>query len=144
MKGRDKMFPIIKLDNPGEEEHGVIYHGMNEYAAQYGMGGTGGYFFAVYDTANKIIAAISGFDNFGPAEIGGLWVAEHYRHHGYGKALVSKAEAWGREKGCNAITVFTLKNWPACQFYQKLGFHIEYERPGHAQESIGCYLIKQL
>ena len=39
------MLPIVKIENPGEEEHGVIYHGMNEYAAQYGMQGTGGYFF---------------------------------------------------------------------------------------------------
>jgi len=138
------MFQIIKIDHPSEEDHGIIHYGMNEYAAQYGMSGTGGYFFAVYDAANKMIAAISGFDNFGPVEIGGLWVAEQYRNQGYGKALVSKAEMWGREKGCKAITVFTIKNWPACQFYQKLGFNIEYERPGHAQGSIGCYMIKQL
>lgn len=138
------MFPIIKIDHPSEEDHGVIYHGMNEYAAQYGMGGTGGYFFAVHDAASKIIAAISGFDNFGPLEIGGLWVAEQYRNHGYGKALVSEAEVYGIEKRCKAITVFTIKHWPACQFYQKLGFKIEYERPEHAQGSIGCYLIKRL
>jgi len=56
------MLPIIKIDHPSEKEHGVIYHGMNEYAAQYGMNGTGGYFFAVYDE-DKVIAAISGFDN---------------------------------------------------------------------------------
>lgn len=139
-----RMLPIVKIENPSEEEYGVIYHGMKEYAAQYGMQGTGGYFFVAYDENKKIIAAISGFDNFGPAEIGGLFVAEKYRNQGYGKALVMKAEEWGRAKGCKAVTVFTIKNWPAFKFYQNLGFKIEYERKGHAQGTIGCYLMKQL
>ncbi len=138
------MFRIVKIEKPSENDHGVIYNGMNEYAAQYGMEGTGGYFFAAYDKNKKIIAAISGFDNFGTAEIGGLWIAEKYRNQGYGKALVVKAEAWGREKGCKVITVFTIKNWPAFGFYQNLGFKIEYERKGHAQGTIGCYLIKEI
>lgn len=138
------MLQIVKIKNPNEEEHGVIYHGMNEYAANYGMQGTGGYFFAVYDENKNIIAAISGFDNFGPTEIGGLWVAEKYRNQGYGKALVMKAEEWGREKGCKAVTVFTIKDWPAFKFYQNLGFKIEYERKGHAQGFTGCYLIKEI
>lgn len=138
------MFSITRIDNPSEEDYGVIFHGMNEFAAQYNMHGAGSFFFAAYDSENKMIAAMSGFDNFGPAEIGGLWVAEQYRNKGYGKILISKAEEWAREKGCGAITVFTIKSWPACHFYQKLGFKIEYERLGHAQGSIGCFLIKKM
>jgi ribosomal protein S18 acetylase RimI-like enzyme len=134
----------VFIENPSEKDHGAIYHGMNNYAAQLGIAGTGGYFFAVYDENKNIIAAISGFDNFGPAEIGGLWVDEKYRNKGYGKLLVNKAEEWAKQKKCKAVTVFTLKDWPACAWYQKLGFIIEYERPGHANNSIGCYLIKKL
>lgn len=137
------MHPIIFIENASEEDHAIIYHGINAYAAKYGLAGTGGYFFAIYDENQKAIAAISGFDNFGPAEIGGLWVDEDYRNQGYGKALVEKAQDWAMVKGCNALTVFTLKNWPACAWYQKLGFVIEHERPGHANNSIGCYLIKK-
>jgi len=37
---------------------------MNEFAAQYAMKGAGSYFFAVYD-GDKMVAAISGFDNYG-------------------------------------------------------------------------------
>ncbi|WP_083852155.1 GNAT family N-acetyltransferase [Legionella tunisiensis] len=91
-----------------------------------------------------MIAAISGFDNFGPAEIGGLWVDERYRNQGYGKALVTKAEEWAKNKGCKAVTVFTLKDWPVYTWYQTLGFVVEYERPGHANNAIGCYLIKKI
>ena len=135
---------IVFIENPSEKEHGAIYHGINSYAAQRGMVGTGGYFFVAYDDNKNIIAAISGFDNFGPAEIGGLWVDERFRNQGYGEALVDKAEEWAKQKECKAVTVFTLKDWPACAWYQKLGFVIEYERPGHANNSIGCYLIKKL
>lgn len=138
------MQPIVFIENPTEEDHGIIYQGINEYAAERQLAGTGGYFFAAYDDHKKAIAAISGFDNFGPAEIGGLWVDKHYRNKGYGKALVENAETWARAKGCFALTVFTLKDWPACAWYQKMGFVIEYERNGHANDSIGCYLIKKL
>lgn len=134
----------VYIEHPSEKDHGAIYHGMNNYAAQFGIAITGGYFFAIYDENKNIIAAISGFDNFGPAEIGGLWVDEKYRNQGCGKALVKKAEEWAKQKKCKAVTVFTLKDWPAFTWYQKLGFIVEYERPGHANNSMGCYLIKKL
>ena len=138
------MYPIILIENPSEDDHAVIINGMNQYAAKFGMAGTGGYFFVARDDNNNIIAAISGFDNFGPAEIGGLWVDEKYRDSGYGTGLLTKAEEWARQKGCKAMTVFTLKNWPACGWYQRHGFVIEYERDGHANHSVGCFLIKKL
>ncbi|HCO4739821.1 TPA: GNAT family N-acetyltransferase [Legionella pneumophila subsp. raphaeli] len=134
---------IVFIENPTEDDHGAIIDGINHYASQRGLPSTGGYFFAIYDTNQRIIAAISGFDNFGPAEIGGLWVAEAYRNQGYGKALVQKAEEWARKKGCQAMTVFTLKDWPVCSWYQKLGFTIEFERSGHRNHLTGCYLIKK-
>ncbi|MCE0722951.1 MULTISPECIES: hypothetical protein [Legionella] len=66
------MHPIVFIENPSEEDHGAICKGIDQYAAQIGLAGTGGYFYAAYDAHHNIIAAISGFDNFGPAEIGGL------------------------------------------------------------------------
>lgn len=138
------MYPVVLIENPTEEDHGVICQGIDNYAAERGLSGTGGYFYVARDETNQIIAAISGFDNFGPAEIGGLWVDERFRKQGYGKALVDKAEAWAKLKGCHAVTVFTLKDWPVCAWYQRLGFVVEYERPGHANQSVGCYLVKYL
>jgi GNAT superfamily N-acetyltransferase len=63
---------------------------------------------------------------------------------GYGTALLEKAEQWAKQKGCKTVTVFTLKDWPACGWYQNHGFVIEYERAGHGNNSVGCYLIKRL
>lgn len=135
---------IVYIENPSEEHHGVIIAGIDAYAASRGLKGTGGFFYAIYDENNNIIAAISGFDNFGPTEIGGLWVDEQFRGLGYGKALVDKAEQWAKQKGCKALTVFTLKNWPACEWYQKIGFSIQFERPNHNNQTAGCYLIKSI
>ena len=135
--------PVVYIDSPSEEFHSIIYKGINEYASKRGLEGTGGYFYVVYDEG-KVIAAISGFDNFGPAEIGGLWVDEKYRGQGYGKLLVESAQSWAKQKGCKAVTVFTLKDWPVCDWYQKLGFTIEFERPEHRNGLIGCYLIKKI
>lgn len=138
------MHPIVFIENPTENDHGAIVSGISRFGAQQKTVGLGSFFYIVYDENKNIIAAMSGFDNFGPAEIGGLWVDEKYRHQGYGKALVAKAEEWANQKGCKMMTVFTLKNWPACAWYQKLGFKIEYERPGHAGGSKGCYLVKNI
>lgn len=76
--------PVVYIESPSEDFYTIIHQGINEYAAKRGLEGTGGYFYVVYDES-KVIAAISGFDNFGPAEIGGLWVDENYRGQGYGK-----------------------------------------------------------
>lgn len=50
----------------------------------------------------------------------------------------------GKTKGCKAMTVFALKDWPVCAWYQKLGFNIEFEYQEHRNGTIGCYLIKKL
>lgn len=139
------MYPIVFIEHPTEAEYAAMCEGINDFARSQGFQpNAGGYTFAVYDDARKIIGMISGFDNFGPVEIGGLWVHENYRNQGLGRALVQKAEEWGRAKGCKAITVFTLKNWPAFSWYQSLGFTLEFERPNHSPHSPGCYLIKPI
>jgi ribosomal protein S18 acetylase RimI-like enzyme len=138
-------YPITFIENPTEQDHHVIFKGINEFATSQGLNATAGScFFAVYDENKTMVAALHGFDNFGPVEIGGLWVHEALRGQGYGRALVQKTEEWGRQNGCKFATVFTLKEWPVCAWYQKLGFKIEFERPGHANNTVGCYLIKKL
>lgn len=138
-------YPISFVEEPTEQDHKAIFNGINEFASSRGLNiASGSYFFAVHDENKALIAAISGFDNFGQVEIGGLWINKTLRGMGYGQALVQKAEEWGRKNECKNITVFTIKDWPAYLWYQKLGFTVEFERPGHANNTIGCYLIKKL
>ncbi|MBS0656400.1 MAG: GNAT family N-acetyltransferase [Verrucomicrobia bacterium] len=138
-------YPIIFIESPTEHDHGVIFNGINAFAVSLRLDATAGsYFFAVYDDTNTMRAALSGFDNFGVAEIGGLWIDEAFRGQGYGTALVQQAEGWAQNKGCSGITVFTLKEWPAYAWYRSLGFTVEFERTGHANNMTGCYLAKKL
>jgi GNAT superfamily N-acetyltransferase len=139
------LYPVSFVENPTEHDHKVIFDKINAFARSQGLqAASGSYFFTAYDADNKIIAAISGFDNFGCVEIGGLWVHKAFRSMGYGTTLVQKAQEWGRKSGCSHMTVFTLKQWPAYTWYQKLGFTVEFERHGHTGNMAGCYLIKKL
>jgi len=135
---------IVFIETPTEEDYAIIANGISQFGAQRGTVGLDTFFFIAYDENRTIIAAMSGYDNFGPAEISGLWIDERYRQQGYGYAMLAKAEAWARQKGIKSLTLFTLKEWPACAWYQKNGFVIEYERPNHVNNSTGCYLIKKL
>ncbi|WP_019216530.1 hypothetical protein [Legionella tunisiensis] len=45
---------IVFIENPSEEDHGAIYHGINHYAAQQGMASTGGYFLQPMITITKL------------------------------------------------------------------------------------------
>lgn len=138
-------YTVKEIARPTEEDHAVIFNGINHYAKAVGFNAAGGaYFFAAYAEDQSIIAAISGFDNFGYAEIGGLWVQESMRGRGIGAALLDKVACWAKGKRCCGLTVFTLKEWPAFDWYEKQGFQVEYERPGHANNSIGCYLIRTI
>lgn len=137
--------PVRLLAEPTEADYRVIFEGINQYALGRGLNAaSGSYFFAAYDEHNTMVAAISGFDNFGIVEIGGLWVKDSLRGQGYGTLLLQHAEGWGRQKQCRAIAVFTLKDWPAYTWYHKQSFRLEFERSGHANNTVGCYLIKNL
>jgi ribosomal protein S18 acetylase RimI-like enzyme len=139
------VYPVVFIEHPTEADHAITFNGINNFARSRGLEATAGsYFYGVYDDNKKLVGVISGFDNFGPTEIGALWVSESIRGQGYGRALIERAEEWGRSKGSSMITVFTLKEWPVCALYQKLGFTVEFERKGHAKGSIGCYLMKRL
>ena len=59
---------------------------------------------------------------------GWVWniaVDRSYRGQGLGRALMGRIIRWGRRKGLRAIIIETQSNnWPACRFYQQLGFQL--------------------
>lgn len=82
-------YPVLYVQNPTEEDHAVIFNGINNFAQSQGMNATAGsYFFGAYNKKKELLGAISGFDNFGSTEIGDLWVSESLRAQGYGHALI--------------------------------------------------------
>ncbi|HEV3253105.1 MAG TPA: GNAT family N-acetyltransferase [Candidatus Acidoferrales bacterium] len=59
------------------------------------------------------------------AEIGGLVVDEAARSRGIGRALMAGAEAWAREKGCQAVGLRSnVIREKAHAFYEALGYRL--------------------
>jgi GNAT superfamily N-acetyltransferase len=72
-----------------------------------------------------------------------LWVAEGFRHRGYGKDLLGKAEDEGRSRGCVNVLLDTF-SFQAPEFYRRLGY-IEFGRlPGFPDGHARIYLTKKL
>lgn len=54
-----------------------------------------------------------------------LLIDEGYRLQGIGTGLIKRAKEFGMENDCRAVVVETrTTNWPALNFYLKMGFHI--------------------
>ena len=64
------------------------------------------------------------------AVIGGLIVDQEIRSHGVGELLLGAAEAWARNRGCNAISVLSnLRRDRAHGFYERNGYeHVKTQK----------------
>ena len=80
---------------------------------------------------------------YGCLHIDQLWVSPTLRSQGYGRQLMTKALEFGVAKQCSFATVNTM-DWEALEFYQKLGFEIEFKRTGFDHQSIFYFLRKSL
>ena len=80
---------------------------------------------------------------WGQLHIKKLFVEENYRGKGFAKALMEHAFEFGRLKECNFAFVETM-NFQAPDFYQKLGFKIDFIRDRYAKETSFYYLSKEL
>jgi GNAT superfamily N-acetyltransferase len=72
-------------------------------------------------------------DARGVLMITALVVGEAARGRGIGRRLVERAEAWGRERGAQRVTVTTaLRRTDAHAFYERLGYEFTGRRYGRA------------
>lgn len=72
-----------------------------------------------------------------------LFVEELYRNRGIGRKLMKRALEFGKKKGYHFAFVETM-NFQAPDFYQKLGFVMEFSRTGFAKGTSLHYLRKML
>jgi len=72
-----------------------------------------------------------------------MYIENLYRRKGLGSILIQKAIDFGRLHDCHAAFVDTF-SFQALEFYQKLGFTLEFTRTGFANGHTLHYLKKSL
>lgn len=72
-----------------------------------------------------------------------VYVDENYRGKGLGSRLMQRAFAYGDEQKCPFAFVETM-SFQALEFYQKMGFKLDFTRPGYAHGTSFHYLSKKL
>lgn len=130
-------------ENPDPDDVQVLTSGIKAYAKQE-KGFESLDFFAcfIHDSDNTIVGGCSGGTLYGGLHIDNLWVSERIRHKGWGTKLMHSALKYGQKKGCAFATVNTM-DWEAIEFYQKLGFKLEFERHGFQKNSVFYFLRKE-
>ena len=80
---------------------------------------------------------------WGELHIKYLFVEEEYQSQGIGRKLMRHALEFGKNQGCRFAFVETM-SFQSPEFYQKMGFEIEFSRPGYAANTVFHYLKKSL
>jgi GNAT superfamily N-acetyltransferase len=100
--------------------------------------------FVMYDDHDEIIAGANGSIIFGAIYTDQLWVHSDYRKVGFGRKLMKHIHAYGKKQGCTMATVNTMSFQKALDFYKKLGYHIDYTRPGYEKGASCVFLQRDL
>ena len=75
------------------------------------------------DEAGELIAGLVGSTSYGWLLIKMIWVSEHHRKQGYGRALMHSAETIAKDRDCHAMRLDT-SSASSHAFYQSLGFEV--------------------
>ncbi len=113
---------------------------INEEKPEFGSAHAFAFF--VRDEHNQIIAGCNGSVIFGSIYTDQLWVHPDHRKHGFGHQLMEAVHDYGRKSECSMATVATMSFQGAKAFYEKLGYLVDFERPGYTQNS-SCIFLKR-
>ena len=91
----------------------------------------------------RIVAGLIGCLKFTSAFIDTLWVERDLRKRGLGRQLVEQAEEYARSKSCGVIFLNTLTK-ANVNFYENLGYVLEFERHGYMAGNTMRYFRKEL
>lgn len=119
----------------------LLTQGIN--AESRHVGSAYSYAFFLKDEKDNIVGGCSGSVVFGEVYTDQLWVQVNYRRQGWGKQLMDRVHAYGREVGCTMATVCTMSFQNARSFYENLGYVCDFERQGYANGS-SCLFLKKV
>lgn len=127
---------------PHYQDEQILGDGIIEYAKlKKGHEPIMPFAYFIRDEDSNIRGGCKGSIFYGCVYVELLWIEEMLRGKDYGTQLMQAAEKLGRESGCNFAAVNTM-DWEALGFYQKLGYHVEFERHGFFKTSVFYFLRK--
>ncbi|MGE0634657.1 MAG: GNAT family N-acetyltransferase [Pseudobdellovibrionaceae bacterium] len=108
-----------------------IFEGLDSYAEEMtGSTAEMDQFSVSAHWGEELVGGLIGVIFWGSLQIDQIFVSPKFRSQGVGKALMEEALAIAREKGCAFCTVETME-FQAAEFYQQIGFKIEFKRTGY-------------
>jgi ribosomal protein S18 acetylase RimI-like enzyme len=120
-----------------------VYEGFSQYAtAVIGRPGVQAPIAFVATDENTFAGVVIVELLWGALHVKYLYVEEIYRGNGLGTRLMEQAHEFGRQHGCSFICVETMSYFHTLEFYQKLGYYIEFIREGYA-EGISLYCLQK-
>ncbi|MCP5509995.1 MAG: GNAT family N-acetyltransferase [Chlamydiales bacterium] len=122
----------------------LIYSGFKEYAIEeVGQDGVGDPVAFIALQNNECIGAVVIQPFWGALHIKYVWVTKSFRKQKIGTLLMQEACAYGINLGYPFAFIETM-SFQALEFYQKLGFTLEFTRNGYVGDLAFHYLKKEL
>lgn len=133
----------ITIENPTEEEVNKVRHKLQEHNSQFWEVDRKDQY-TIYSMEDQTMVGGIVFTIFGEwLDIGFFWVDKEERGKGIGKDILSRAEAFAKNKGCKKATLNTF-DFQAMPFYKKNGYEIMYKQEKYPISSTKYYMEKEL
>ncbi len=127
---------------PANEDIDFLTQKINQETPNFGSAHPFAFF--IRDEKNQIIAGCNGSVIFGSIYTDQLWVHPTHRKNGLGHQLMEAVHDYGLKAGCSMATVATMNFQGAKTFYEKLGYVMDFERPGYTRNSSCIFLKRRL
>ena len=127
---------------PNSQDIDYLTQGINKETSAFGNAYPFAFF--IRDENGEIIAGCNGSSVYGVIYTDQLWVHPDYQKAGLGKQLMERVHEFGKAENCSMATLCTMSFQSARQFYEKLGYAVDFERPGYAGNSSCLFLKKRL
>lgn len=121
-----------------EELNKLIENELEKYEVKNGVADNFGPFSFFAKENNEVIGAITGFTCYSEVHIDELVVMENHRGKNIGTNLIKTVEEYYKDYGFNNMNLCT-SEFQAPQFYEKLGFTLEFVRKNKNNPKLNKY-----
>ncbi len=133
-----------EIVNPQNDQLSAITNGLNSFGLeQTGWEAPARVAIVCEDYGTDVIGGVIGHSIRQRFYLTQLWVAEEHRSMGVGAELVSRMEAFAKERDCRDVVVDTL-NSAAVLFYESLGYRVYMINPNYIRGFDWHFLSKEI